>query len=267
MRPLGIIVLAALGLALVAACVLADGPQLSPAADSRYILINGQSNAVSRIRDGQAANGLMSNHVLTYAAGWQQGEADDWQAANHIGQWPLLLGNLLYDTFGQDTVILNGAEGSKPISYFLPDEDDHSDQATNYGRLYSRVVEAGAAGLIETIIWFQGESDAIGDTDGEDYISRFETLRAAWLADYPNVNQIVVIQIQPGCGADEDDIAEIMTAQAELPDVTLIETVDIPHSTDECHYNLTGSAIIAGRVFGVLVHRVFMPVVSVMEED
>lgn len=206
------------------------------------ILVNGQSNALSRPLDGQDCTPYLDNRIMTYSNGWHTANCD-YDTPGFVGVTWLMLAKQIVDRDKRSVVIINGAEGGKLIRYFHPDN-------ANYAALLNRVTSANLRPDI--IIFYQGESDAIVGANGFDWRLYYSAIRDSWRIDYPTVDQFIVVQIQPGCGADPLSSLEIMTAQEMVRGATIISTEGIPQQRDHCHLSEAGMMALASRLGEVI---------------
>jgi hypothetical protein len=150
-----------------------------------------------------------------------------------IGQIGMRLGRDLVDGTGVPVAILNGADGGKPSSFFQREDDIPTDPASNYGRLLGRVADAGLAGAVRGVIWYQGESDA-GVPAQHD--ANLVALMADWRTDFTNLEHIYIVQIRSGCGGTSGlAVQEVERQFASLPDTSVMTTMGLD-GHDGCHY-------------------------------
>jgi hypothetical protein len=214
------------------------------------ILIDGQSNAVAMDYHGEGLGDLERNpFVRSFGSAIYDGSVVDDTSfgvavANTayvhaaIGQWGLRMANRLSSEESMPILVINGAVGGTSVWSHQRTDGDPSDVDTIYGRLLWRVQQAGVADSIRAIVWHQGESD--GSTAYDDYLGAWTAMYDGWLADYPDVEGVYVMQVRSGCG----DPTWNRNVHRDLPD--LLERVSGHMSTtgvdghDGCHfYNST----------------------------
>ena len=144
--------------------------------------------------------------------------------------------NLLQEQ-NMPTAILNIAIGGSSLNQNLPNDENHEDLTTFYGKGLYRLRKAGLADAVKAIIWVQGESDQNGLY--EDYALRFDKLYTAWKQDYPNVERVYLSQINVGCGTSQyaSEMREMQRLFGETyDDITVITNIGITIRYDSCHY-------------------------------
>ena len=150
-------------------------------------IIEGQSNATTIPVSGNA-DAYNSPFIRTFGLGTADTDGMltylSWFVANGggssgvgsldsvggIGQWGMVLGNLLMSTNNVPIAILNGGNGGQPISFFQRNNSNPTDILTNYGRLLYRVQKGGLSGTVRSILYYQGESD---NNNGAQYQAGF----------------------------------------------------------------------------------------------
>lgn len=225
-------------------------------------IIQGQSNAVANSYNGSASD-HQNNFIRVYANGtdnasnltdkdeWYIGQGDGGSGSNgNTGQWGLKLASFLVSSNNIPVAIFNGANGGRPISFFLSPNDYTTSLGSNYGRLYYRLNKTGLTNYIRAIFWNQGEGDG-GKTPTTVYKNRFTELRNSWLTDYPNIKKFYILQTKNGCGGR---VMEIKEAQRQLAyensDIAIMSTSAATHHTDNCHFTFTnGYELFADRIF------------------
>ncbi len=174
-----------------------------------------------------------------------------------VGTWGLRLQELMLNEYGIPTCVINGGSGGSSISYNLPNEDDHMDLTTTYGRLLYRATKAHVQNDVKAIFWHQGESDTYPPDDSL-YLDRFSQLRQAWHADYAPLEKIYVFQLHPGsCGGDGQSYLRNVqrTFKEHFPEVEVMATVGLD-GHDGCHYYDEGYLQMAQWIYR-LVRRDF----------
>ena len=173
-------------------------------------IIQGQSNATTIPVSGNA-DAYISPFVRTFDLGTADTDGmltyQSWYVANGggssgmgsldavggVGQWGMVMGNLLMTANNVPVAILNGGNGGQPISFFQRNDSNPSDILTNYGRLLYRLQKGGLDGAVRAILYYQGESDMGQATQ---YQAAFTALRSDWLQDYPSLEKLYVFQVR-----------------------------------------------------------------------
>lgn len=228
-------------------------------AGDAYVL-TGQSNAVATIWWGETTTEMEHPFIRTYGSAVSTGDyTKEWfKAVSHnpsgsaengmacdgqVGVLGLSIGRQLVDTYSVPIAILNGAHGGKEIAFFAKNQINPTDIKTNYGRLLTRLQESKLKENIESIIWFQGETDATMSTSQATYTASFTQLHSAWKHDFSNLKKIYVYQIKQGCGSNVDKVNAIQEAHRQLPtlfhDVQLMSTNPVAQQ-EGCHFPKAG---------------------------
>ena len=222
-------------------------------------LVQGQSNAVAPDYYGE---GLANQHQRSWirsfgTSSWYPHEvAEDleWHIADGeggncsgcVGAWALRMAQLIVDVKKVPVGLLNGAVGGTEIAYHMRNDADPADLDTNYGRLLFRARTAGIDGLARAMLWYQGESD--GAMDPAEYLGAFDTLRNAWLEDYPGLQKIYVFQVRDGCGWPTLALRDMMRRFGDIfPDVEVMSTTAAP-GHDWCHFVYGGYRELGTRI-------------------
>lgn len=238
-------------------------------------IIQGQSNAESRMRDGDSSKSFNSEFIRVYANGtdlgnnlssndnWYIGQGDGGRRTNgNTGQYGLKIASLINKNQHIPIAIFNGGHGPKNISFFLRDENDKYSLDTNYGRMHYRLQQAGLLSNVRAIIWAQGEEDGIINTSESNYISRFNTLHTSWLQDYPNVEYTFIFQTNNGCGVELNSIMKIKEAQRKIAAnsslIDIIPTSSLTQSNDGCHFKFQGGYDVFGeRLYNLISSKLY----------
>lgn len=233
-------------------------------------IIQGQSNAVANLRGNwtpendanSATNAPNREFVRVYGSGsssysftkeWFIGDGNVWFENNgNTGQWGMRMASNIAGAMKIPVAIFNGADPGQPIQFFQRNDGNPASLTTNYGRLFSRIKEAGFEKDIQAVLWHQGESDAVGVLSGtqlstEQYKQAFLELYADWKKDFPGLQQIYLFQIRFGCGMESADGAlQIQEAQRQLDtarkDISVMSTGATAQlfdggSINYCHFN------------------------------
>jgi hypothetical protein len=220
----------------------------------------GQSNAQSNLYSGSAAAyaspwirtfGMSSDSAIVTEAYnfWVEGVGDgSLNVPGGVGQWPLVVGRKIVDTYSIPVAILNGARGGYAMTKLQRDDanpDLLSDTGTTvfrvYNRLRYRAIQAKVAGAVRGIFFYQGESDS---NNTAQHITGFGSLMTDWRVDYPALEKVFVTQLHVGCGAVTRELPELRDAQRMLPDVyeevRIMSTNGLTTHTDNCHFPFVG---------------------------
>ncbi len=219
----------------------------------------GQSNSEAAVRVG-SANAYASPWIRTFGMSsddatvtqaypfWVQGDGDGSRnVAGGVGQWALVVGKKIVDTYGIPVAILNGSRGGYSMPKLQRDDADLNNLADTgttifrvYNRLRYRAMQAKVANGVRAIFYYQGESDV---DNAAQHTSGFASLMADWQVDYPAVEKVFVTQLHVGCSTTREQPA-LRDAQRLLPE--LYEKVRVNSSngltahTDNCHYPFVG---------------------------
>jgi len=244
LRKKNILAIAAIAILLVVNIMPTEYAVLPPDLENALvILINGQSNAVSKPMTDQDCILYEDSKIVTFKnQQWYKANCD-YTRLGFTGTVWLILAKRIVKRNESTVIILNGAEGGKPISHFSPDSE-------NYKRFRKRIELSGVKP--DVIIFYQGERDARIGTQATDWQRSFETIKSRWLIDYPTTTQFILVQVQPGCQIDLASVKKIMTAQASIGDVSIVETNDIEKRDDDCHLSKNGMVKLASRIDNVL---------------
>lgn len=217
-------------------------------------IIQGQSNAEAT-QFGKEDNPVANDWLRSY---WRTDgkPGTGWCVAMHrapenkgtVGYWGLELARRLMNDTRMPICILNGAVGGTRIDQHQRNPTNHTDSATIYGRLLSRIEGARLTHGIRAVVWHQGEQDQglqgpDGDFDYKFYQQYFVDLSAAWKEDYPNIRNYYVFQIWPGaCGdvAACDMLREKQRTLSSLySNLRVMSTLGIVPGSS-CHYEAAG---------------------------
>lgn len=207
------------------------------------IIVQGQSNAVSSMFVGSADEDerpyvrSFGIHNLSAADAseqtWRVARGDEGTGPAAIGQWAVRMGSQLAEQTGVPLAILNGAIGGQPIAHFTRNDADPLDTTTNYGRLLLRAQNAGVAGNVRAILFYQGESD---NDDDATHVAGFTALHADWQEDYPSTEKFYVTQIHTGCGRPTPRFLQAQVDMALALENTAPMSVTGLGGHDGCHY-------------------------------
>lgn len=244
------------------------GPNLILQADSLVVgdvfLFNGQSNAEAKAVDSLALD-CMSPFIRTYGNGSELNSPDDWFVAHDrgnrfqngfIGQLALSFASQMIHHHQRPICILNGAEGGEEIEHFLPSAQNVP-HANNFFRLKKRLELSGLLQNTRSLIWFQGEQDALNGLSGSAYGDYLNQLYQAYQDHYPSIKKMYLFQIRAGCNTPLPQIAAIQQAQLDFDlqhdSVFLISSNYTEH--DGCHFYLSAYRELARRLKRTLCYQ------------
>ncbi len=233
--------------------------RVSDVAAGDVLMWYGQSNAQASVYSGSAnayvspwirTFGMSSDSAITTQAYpfWVQANGDgSMNIAAGVGQWALVVGKKIVDTYSIPVAILNGARGGYSMPKLQRDDADLNNLADTgtttyrvYNRLRYRAMQAKVANGVRAIFFYQGESDSNNATQ---HLNGFASLMADWQVDYPAVEKVFVTQLHVGCSTTRE-LPALRDAQRLLPE--LYEKVCVNSSngltahTDNCHYPFAG---------------------------
>ncbi|HVJ88100.1 MAG TPA: sialate O-acetylesterase, partial [Caulifigura sp.] len=163
---------------------------------------------------------------------------------------------------GQAVGLIPCAMGGTTIENWQRDEGASS----LYGSMLRRCRAAAAEGEIRGVLFFQGESDAVGDR-----VERWAELFVRWAGDLRSdlgKPELPIVFAQLGDGSQSVDPAEwrrLQEVQAGvmLAQCAMITTSDLPLS-DDVHFTTDGYREV-GRRFAEAMHRLTRPAGIVSE--
>lgn len=216
--------------------------------------VQGQSNAQAIAYNGNA-NVWQNNFVRAFGTSnpevfdnenWYIAEGNGYFSAGAIGQWALRMGFLLQENLGIPVAIINGADPGKPIEFFQRNDTQHNDPATNYGRLFQRLLNAGLTDNIRAMIYYQGESDG---NRADIHKALFEALHADWEENLPNIEGYYVVQVREGCGSPSLQLRAYQRAFEDYLPNTYAVTANGINGHDGCHYNVLGYKALGEKIY------------------
>jgi hypothetical protein len=239
-------------------------------------IVQGQSNAEANSRNG-SANGSQSSFIRVYANGTENGSNlqnnDNWYIAQgdghketngNTGQWGLKLARMLMDDLNIPIAIFNGAHGGQPIEFFQAPGNYTTSTSSNYGRMYYRLNKTGLKNNVRAILWSQGEANSFNSGMNTDaYINYFNTLKAAWLNDYPNIEHFYMFQTRDcNCGTSSVGRLKIKEAQRQLAlnnaTISIMPTTGMTLHSDDCHYPyINGYEKFATRIYPLVKRDIY----------
>ncbi|MDP7061356.1 MAG: sialate O-acetylesterase [Planctomycetota bacterium] len=231
------------------------------------VLIQGQSNAVAA--DGYnegLANLEQSRWVRSFGTqslngshaannrNWYLADGEEQQTVGCIGGWGLRMARTLVDQTNVPLAVINGGVGATPIRMHMRNDSNPGDTSNIYGRLLTRTRNAGLEDHVRAILWYQGESDAGRHLN---YLQKFPDLHADWREDYPNVEQIYILQVRNGCGGPTAELREVQRRLADiLPDTQVMSTTAAP-AHDSCHFWYAGYQELGNRMARLLARDLY----------
>lgn len=185
---------------------------------------------------GQAANDTVFKESIASGNG----------GGANVGAWGLRLQQLMATERSMPTCVINGGVGGTRIEQHFPDANNRMNRQTIYGSWLYRIDKSGLRDHIRWLFWYQGESNSGADN----YASLFATLYAAWKADLPNLEHIVVVQIRPGCGGeDHAQLRDDQRRLQELYDDVIVHTACALPAHDGCHFGSVGYRDLGDQMF------------------
>ncbi len=231
-------------------------------------IIQGQSNAVADMYSGSSNQQNKNSFIRVYGSGtegtcnkaWYIADGDASQDDNgNAGQWGLRLAKRLLNNYQIPYAIFNGANGGRPVSWFLRDNATPNNPNTNYGRLLQRITETGFKDKIPAIFWYQGEADSYSGNSVDGYKQTFMQLQSGWQTDYSMYSSLFIIQIKQGCGADAEGVNIIQEAHrqlsADISGTAILATNGLKHASELCHYGYDSGYKMIGDYLNPLVKR------------
>ncbi|MCX6139525.1 MAG: hypothetical protein NTX15_01610 [Candidatus Kapabacteria bacterium] len=235
-----------------------DGVQRDTVVNNRgitcgeVITITGQSNSIfgaPGINPSQWARTYGSNASSNRSdTAYKPSSAAGSGGGPDVGAFGLYMQNRIADDMKTPTLVINGGVGGTRIEQHLPDPNNRMNLGTIYGSWLYRVTTSGSKERIRWLFWYQGESNG----DDDDYLSLFDQLRTAWHEDLPNLQNIVVVQIRPGCGPDGHEKIRDMQRKLEYrhPDVIVHAASGLPFH-DGCHYGTDGYVTLGEQLYNI----------------
>jgi PKD repeat protein len=206
-------------------------------------VVQGQSNADSAQYSGNA-NENQGPFVRTFGTHTYNQDTTpndlDWRVASGtagtgptIGQWPMRMAAMLAAEHETPIGVINGADPGKPIGFFQRNDENTTDPATNYGRLLTRMQNAGLTGSVRAILWYQGEAEG---SNFQAHHDGFVTLMEDWAADYAGFEHLYIAQVRAGCGGNLIQLQEVQRKFADdFENVSIMSTTGLD-GHDGCHY-------------------------------
>jgi hypothetical protein len=211
------------------------------------LVVHGQSNAVAD--QGITLHiGVEGTDLLSWSgAALVPADGDDGQGNEHwIGALGAHIGRQLVDyTVLDQCYVFSKAAGGMEISWFEPGG------SVNYQTLKDHVAASGVDPTC--LVWVQGESDALNGTSQSAYEASFDNLRSAWMADWPLLKMILVVQTSdPAAAADASAVRAAQASRSVVHrNVHLVETDHLTSRSefyDGTHYTYLGYRALAAEV-------------------
>jgi len=187
---------------------------------------------------------------------------------SNVGALGMQLQRYLIDSLSIPSVVINGARHSTAITAHLRDNGNPTNATTYYGKTLYRVQKSRVS-HIKSVIWWQGESEVASSALVNAYAGNFATLRTAWYENFPNLENIYLMQTRPlACNGTSDYAQEFREVQRQLgitySDVQVMATMGIGgyYTADpsiNCHYASAGYIQLAGHVFQRLNQAFYTP--------
>jgi hypothetical protein len=214
------------------------------------ILVHGQSNAVANQYDGTANLNYQDDFVRSFGyqgnilgnpadSAWYiaDGDAIFGPEVGHIGQWAMVMAQVLSTERNLPIAIINHGVGGQPISFFS--NLNPADSSSNYNTLMRKSRWAGLKGKYRAMIWYQGESDAVFSNTADAYGNKFLNFWSDISTDLPSLEQLYIMQVRDGCGGNRANINLVADDQRRLadsiPNTYIISTNNLD-GHDGCHY-------------------------------
>src|SRR5690625_229137 len=234
--------------------------QIRNVAAGDAFIFYGQSNAEARSYGGGSANDYASPWFRTFGQNgdsganaenildWVQAEGDGpAEGRGSIGQWAMVLGRGLVDTYGIPIAILNGSRGGYSMKQLQKDRSqpdnlyDDGEIKRTYNRLRFRAIEAEIAETARAIFFYQGEAEA---GNAQLHKDGFARMRQDWETDYPGVEHYYIVQVRPGCqhSVTPESVA-LRDAQRRFADLypnTSVMSTNGLANHDGCHFLFNG---------------------------
>jgi hypothetical protein len=225
-------------------------------------LKDGQSNEVSVMQSGStSANAEQSPWVRSF--GWRTHDSTqlqlypfwytaegDTSIAGSIGQWGLRCFNQLVTQTGIPVGVISTGVAGQAIDLFTRNASNPADLTTHCGAAYWRAQTASILNGVRCLFWYQGEANY--DDTPASYLTKFTALRAGYLADYPNIDRIYVVQVRGSGTTAHFDFFEGQRQFSTLfPNLTVVPSNGL-NATNGQHYNYLGGGY---QLFGDWMKR------------
>ncbi|WP_077919936.1 sialate O-acetylesterase [Spirosoma sp. 209] len=219
-------------------------------------IIHGQSNAQARVGIDEGDYGFEPQDRFMRNCSYTGDDVQNinWfqltQGDNSVGGFGITLQRLILANYNIPTLIINGAEGGKPITELAArDPVNPANPYFYYGKLLRRAQWAGVARQVKGFIWKQGEAEA--GTDPAGYDKKFATLYDQIREDYGNA-RIYISQINILMSAQRSGAAALRDFQRRtkylFKNVETIATVGT-RTYDGTHYGVDGHKQMAFEQF------------------
>ena len=245
-----------------------------------YFIICGQSNALAPENYSDSTNnhrclrGIGTNEdpfdshfPCSYQAMYYRPATAFWLWNGFVGTWGIKLQRDLAEYNGIPTCIINGARGGSSIRQNLashtPSKPGSIDSCIAYDRLYQKIAHYRLNTAIKALFWYQGETDGIFSMDSTcEYMNTFDRLYASWKADYPNLEKIILVQVNTGC--NDKNLAVVREQQRKIsyryPDIAIMssfspDTAD--RTGDNCHSSFKGYCKLADNLLPLIKKYIY----------
>lgn len=232
------------------------------------ILINGEANAAGKQFLGSSE--LQNKNQFIRSFGLRNDTANlvqnnlNWKIAKGdggfygealIGQWALRLANLIVENDSIPIAILSGASPNQKSNYFQRNDANPDDLQSNYGRLFYRSEKGNLSNSVRAIIYYQGESDS---SDANGFKINFSNYHQDLFQDYPNIEEIYLMQVNAGCGNPSVELRNIQRKLVDsLADISVISSTNLL-GHDGCYYSFqNGYEQIGERIYGLIARDLY----------
>jgi tetratricopeptide (TPR) repeat protein len=217
-------------------------------------LVSGQSNVVL----GEVPSTVLYPFVRTFTVSTKDAY---WGVATAKPNDDYSIGGTAYQFASQvsqqqniPVALINGGLSGSTIEQHFRDNNNLTNPMSWYGRMLWRVREAGLANAAKAMIWYQGESN-----ENATYGDKFTTLHTAWKQDYPNLNNVYVVQVRPS-ECSQSPITSPREEQrllgSRLKDVEVIAASGLP-AHDGCHYGNEGYITLGKQIFNLINRDIY----------
>jgi hypothetical protein len=161
-----------------------------------------------------------------------------------VGQWAIVVGRKIFDTYHVPVALINGARGGYLMSKLQKDDaqpdnlDDSGGVTRPYNRMRYRSNLAGVAAKARAMFYYQGESD---NGDAASYSAGYAGLMQDWAVDYPGLEHFYQVQVRPGCTvsviAGSVALREVQRQIGDKYPRTTVTTGNGISAHDGCHFS------------------------------
>lgn len=228
-----------------------------------FIVLYGQSNMVAQA-DYETVLASVDDRLLrnfTFNQDQIQLNQLTWfpskQPYGHTGGVGLNLQKRILQETGIPTCVINGAQGGASIvQLFDRNPALPNDLRTQYGRLITRIQQAGANSHIRAFLWRQGENELCGNPDGIlQYPARFTNMFQAFQQDvgFNGFFYNVQLAIQSCVPLEEGGILRDWIRRTPLlfPSMRAITAIGVP-IYDGAHHDRLGYEQLTGEIYQLI---------------